>query len=160
MNKQKNVFISHHSKDDKHIQKLKDRLSAKGYTLKNSSIDSTKPNRLKNEEAIRRLLRLRIHWAGTFICLIGPETHTRQWVDWEIKKAHEKGKNIIGVFVHGVKENSKVPENLKRYGHGLTTINSDKIIDALEGKNIGWCNHQDKPYIPNPSKQLNRVLCQ
>jgi len=158
MNKHKNVFISHHSKDDDHIQQMKDLLYSKGYTIKNSSVDSTKPNRLTSEAAIKRLLKLRIHWAGTFICLIGPETHSRKWVDWEIKKAHQKGKRIIGVFVHGAKEDSRIPESLKKYGHGLTGMNSGKIIDALEGKDIGWCDHNDHNYVP--SWNLDRIKCQ
>ena len=44
MEKKKNVFISHFGKDDAHIGKLKDLLAKKGYTLRNSSIDSSKPN--------------------------------------------------------------------------------------------------------------------
>src|ERR1035437_5097644 len=98
MDKSKNVFISHYHKDDENIGKLKVLLSGKGYTIKNSSIDSTKPNQANNEEYIRRLIRMRINWAGTFICLIGPNTHTRPWVDWEIKQANKKGKRIVGVF--------------------------------------------------------------
>ena len=55
--KEKNVFISHYGKDDEHIGKLKDLLGKKGYTLKNSSIDSTKPNEASNPEYIKSLLR-------------------------------------------------------------------------------------------------------
>ena len=139
MGKEKNVFISHYNKDDEHIKNLKTLLEKQGYTLKNASIDSTKPNRVINEEAIKRLLRLRIQWAGTFICLVGVDTHTRPWVDWELHQAHLKGKRIIGIYVHG-EANCEVPKNLNKYGHALTGWNSEKIIDALEGKEIGWCN--------------------
>ena len=147
MNKSKNVFISHYGKDDQHIGKLRVLLEKKGYTLRNSSVDSSKPNRAKNPEYIRRLLRLRIHWAGTFICLIGSKTATRDWVDWEIRQAAQKGKRIIGVFAHGAK-NSDIPEALDELGDGLTGWNSDKIIDALEGKDIGWCTPEGNPRIP------------
>ena len=44
MEKTKNVFISHYSKDEKNIDKLKNLLSKKGYTIKNSSVDSSRPN--------------------------------------------------------------------------------------------------------------------
>ncbi|MGD8782638.1 MAG: hypothetical protein PVH88_27245 [Ignavibacteria bacterium] len=57
MEKTKNVFISHHSKDEENIAKLKSLLEKKGYHIKNSSIDSSKPNFAKNEEYVRRLLR-------------------------------------------------------------------------------------------------------
>ncbi|MHA4810207.1 TIR domain-containing protein [Flavitalea flava] len=137
MGKEKNVFISHYNKDDEHIQNLKDLLAKKGYTLKNGSIDSTKPNRVVSAEAIKRLLRLRINWAGTFICLIGKDTHTRPWVNWEIEQAKIKGKFIIGVKVFG-EGDATVPESFEKYGDCLTGWNSDKIIDALEGNDIGW----------------------
>ena len=139
MDKTKNVFISHHHADDEHVQKLKELLSKKGYTLKNSSIDSTKPNRLVSDEAIRRLLRMRIQWAGTFICLIGHETHTRDWVDWEINQAYKKGKKIVGVFLNGAGE-ADLPEEFKLHGDTLVGWTSEKIIDALEGEPAGWEN--------------------
>lgn len=132
--KEKNVFISHYGKDDEHIGKLKDLLSKKGYTIKNSSIDSTKPNRATNPEYIRRLLRLRIHWAGTFICLIGDKTHTREWVNWEIEQAAMKGKRIVGVYINGASE-AEVPESFNLYGNALVGWTGDKIIEAIEGKN-------------------------
>jgi hypothetical protein len=137
MGKEKNVFISHYNQDDEHIQNLKDLLAKRGYTIKNSSIDSTKPNRVINEEAIKRLLRLRINWAGTFICLIGKDTHTRPWVNWEIEQAKEKGKFILGVKIFG-EGDATLPENFEKYGDCLTGWNSDKIIGALEGEDIGW----------------------
>jgi hypothetical protein len=139
MDKTKNVFISHYHADDEHVQNLKGLLADKGYILKNSSIDSTKPNRVINDEAIRRLLRLRISWAGVFICLIGQRTHTRDWVDWEIEEASKKGKRIVGVYINGASD-ADVPENFKLYGDALVGWTGDKIIDAIEGKINNWEN--------------------
>jgi len=158
INKSKNVFISHYGKDDEYVQKLKARLVAKGYNIKNSSIDSTKSNNATNPDYIRRLLRLRIHWAGTFICLIGPRTHTRQWVNWEIKKAQEKGKKIVGVFTPDAPMDCRIPSNLQsKFGHNLTRWrNLDSITKALEGEDIGWCGTMRRP---NPVK-VHRVKCQ
>jgi hypothetical protein len=137
MDKTKNVFISHYNKDEENIAKLKTLLSEKGYFLKNSSIDSTKPNRATNPEYIKRLLRLRIHWAGTFICLIGPNTHKREWVDWEIEQANKKGKRIIGIFINGASA-SDVPANFEKFGNALVSWRSDKIISAITGTINKW----------------------
>ena len=64
----KNVFISHYGQDEEHIVKLKKLLAKKDYQLRNSSIDSTKPNDAKNEEYIKyQLLKPGIKWAGTTI---------------------------------------------------------------------------------------------
>ena len=137
MSKEKNVFISHHSEDEENIGKMKDLLSPHGYELKNSSIDSTKPNEANNPDYIKRLLRERINWAGTFVCLIGPDTHTREWVNWEIDEAHRLGKRIVGIFINGGRD-SDVPESLERYGDSLEGWTSEKIIDAIEGKTSNW----------------------
>lgn len=131
--KSKNVFISHHGKDEDHIGKLKALLESKGYQLKNSSIDGTKPNNAKNEEYVKSLLRPRIEWAGTVICLIGNETATREFVDWEVQHAAKEGKNIVGVFLHGA-SNSDIPESVDLYANSIVCWNSDKIINAIEGK--------------------------
>lgn len=139
MDKTRNVFLSHYHKDEANIQKLKDLLAPKGYIIKNSSVESSKPNKLKNTAAIKRLLRMRIHWAGTFICLIGPETHTRKWVDWEIEQANKKGKRIVGLYIRGANK-SDVPMSFEKYGDSLIGWNTDKIIGAIEGKINNWEN--------------------
>lgn len=139
MDKTKNVFISHFHADGEHVHKLKELLCDKGYQLKNSSVDSTRPNWATNDEYIRRLLRLRIQWSGTVVVLIGPHTHTRDWVDWEIEQAHKKGKKIIGVYINGARD-CDVPQNFKLYGDALVGWTGDKIIDAIEGRLSNWEN--------------------
>lgn len=150
MDKTKNVFISHHSKDEENIGKLKSLLSKQGYQIKNSSIDSSKPNKAKSENYIRRLLRMRIHWAGTFICLIGSNTHNRDWVNWEIEQAHKKNKKIVGIYIRG-ETGADIPENLNKYGDSLVTWQTDKIVDAIEGNLKGeenWCDTDGNPREP------------
>ncbi|MET0106058.1 MAG: TIR domain-containing protein [Sedimenticola sp.] len=135
--KQKNVFISHYGKDDEHVGGLKDLLAQKGYTLKNSSIDSTKPNQANNEDYIRQLLRSRIDWAGTTIVLIGPQTHTREWVDWEIEQSEKAGNRIVGVYIEGATD-ADVPESFEKFGDALVGWQSDRVIDAIEGTCNNW----------------------
>ena len=152
MGKTKNVFISHYSKDEENIERLKSLLAEKGYQIKNSSVDSSKPNFANNPEYVKRLLRMRIHWAGTFICLIGPETHTRRWVDWEIDQANKKGKRIIGVYINGAAE-SNVPPNFQKYGDALVGWTTDNIIGAINGEINNFENpdgtERQPYYIPN-----------
>lgn len=131
MSKYFNVFISHYHKDEENIKKMKELLGTT-YQFKNSSVTSEKFNRAQNPEYIKRLLRLRINWAGQFICLIGPETHNSEWVNYEIEQAHKKGKNIIGVFVRGASD-VNIPEALNDYANAIVGWQSEKIIDALKG---------------------------
>ncbi|MCH8498601.1 MAG: TIR domain-containing protein [Marinobacter sp.] len=100
----KNVFLSHHHKDDASVDGLTSMVSGKGYQLRNSSI-RVKPENQKridkkqiSDKTIARLLRMKMRWASQVIVIIGKETHQRDWVNWEIKAAHQLGKPIIGVY--------------------------------------------------------------
>jgi hypothetical protein len=132
VNRNKNVFISHYNKDDEHITRLKDLLKKKGYNIKNSSIDSTKPNQASNDDYIKSLLRSRIQWAGTTIVLIGADTHKREYVNWEIEQSNKMGNNIVGVYIQK-EAGAELPKNFEKYGNDLVGWNSDNIIKAIEG---------------------------
>lgn len=138
MANRRHVFISHHHADDEHVTRLTDSLSRKGYEIRNSSIRAKPANKerlakgLVSDNAIKRLLRMKMSWASTVIVLIGKETHARPWVNWEIKKAHELGKRIVGVFTRGGTE-ADIPPAFEDYGSALVNWNPDTIIDAVEG---------------------------
>jgi len=136
--KRLHVFISHYHKDDTDIDKLTSLLKARGYDVRNSSIRANPDNQerlrkgLVKEETIRRLLRMKISWAGKVIVLIGKDTHTRPWVNWEIEQAYRQNKDIVGIFVQGGTD-ADVPAALKKYGCERVAWNPDSIVAALEG---------------------------
>jgi len=51
----------------------------------------------ENAGPIRRVISQRISNCGRLLCIVGEETHTSEWVTWEIEKAVELGKSIIAV---------------------------------------------------------------
>ena len=136
--KRRHVFISHHHNDDAEVNNLTDLLSRKGYDIRNSSIRAKPANQrrlelgLVKDETIRRLLRMKISWAGVIVVLIGKETHSRPWVNWEIEQANEQGKRIVGVYVRGGTE-ADVPPAMEDYADDIVNWNSDSIISAIDG---------------------------
>jgi hypothetical protein len=139
MSEQHNIFISHYGRDDEHVQSLKTRLKEQGYDVRNFSVDSTnhKDGRKPSDPVVQRLLRMRISWSSSLICLIGDRTHTREWVDFEIEEAHKQGKRIIGVYAHGSMETAQLPESVKRYASNIIGWNSiEKLGELIEGKNF------------------------
>lgn len=160
MGEKYNVFISHHGKDDDKCQKLKQRLIAKGYHIRNYSVDSTKHHDRKrpSDAVIQRYLRRQISWAGTFICLIGKETHSREWVNYEIRKAYLQGKKIVGIYSHGNKDLVELPEAFKKYGGPLIGWNSlDKLGAIMQDKEFPVENPDGKPR--SPIYKLPKIKC-
>jgi len=160
MDKSHNIFISHYGKDDDHVQSLKERLKEQEYLVRNFSVDSTnhKDGRKPSKEVIERLLRMRISWSSTLICLIGPETHTRWWVNHEIKQAYLLGKRIVGVYLYGCKDDVELPEEFKKYGGTPLGWNSlDKLGDAIDGKSMPAENPDSTPR--EPIYTVARVKC-
>jgi hypothetical protein len=157
---QHNIFISHYGKDDDHLQSLKNRLKSKGFNVRNFSVDSTnhKDGRKPSDAVIERLLRMRINWSSTFICLIGPRTHTREWVNDEIKWAHEQGKKIIGIYTHGNKDKATLPDAFKEIEANAIGWNSiDKLGEIISGENFPYENPDGS--IAMPLYPISRIKC-
>ncbi|VTZ23754.1 conserved hypothetical protein [Methylocella tundrae] len=161
MSKRKHVFISHHHADDDQVSKLTDLLGRKGYEIRNSSIRAKPANRARldrgeiKEATIKRLLRMKMSWASTVIVLIGKETHQRPWVDWEIRKANELGKRIVGVYTRGGTE-ADIPPTLEDYGDSIVNWNSASIIDAIEGTESPFENTDGTARAPINGAQTSR----
>ena len=137
-NNRRHIFISHHHVDDAEVNNLTALLSQNGHDIRNSSIRAKPANQrrldqgLVKEETIRRLLRMKISWAGTVVVLIGKKTHTRQWVNWEIEQANKQNKRIVGVYAHGGKD-AEIPTALEKYASSIVGWNTDSIIAAIDG---------------------------
>jgi hypothetical protein len=115
----RNVFISHVHEDDAGLAKLKGLLAGRGYSLRDSSINSDRPNNANSAAYIKsEILGPAIQWAGTFLVYITPRTRGSEWVDWEIEYAHRLGKRIVGVWANGQNE-CPIPEALEKYGDAL-----------------------------------------
>lgn len=128
----KNVFVSHYHLDEDNIKKMKD-LLGEDYLIRNYSVTSDKYNNASNEDYIKSLLRPLIESASEFICLIGPNTHNSEWVDWEIRTALRLNKHIIGVYIYGAKD-SDLPPALEEFADTIVGWRKDAIIDAINGK--------------------------
>lgn len=153
-NKRRHVFISHHHADDVEVDKLTRLLSEKGYDIRNSSIRAKPANQerldkgLVKEEVLRRLLRRKISWAGTVVVLIGKNTHSRPWVNWEIKEANKQGKRIVGVYKRGTTE-ADVPAPLEKYASStIVGWDSKSIITAIDGTENQFMNPDGSPRQP------------
>lgn len=134
----KDVFISHIHEDDEGLAKLKELVAKHGLQMRDSSITADKPNNAKDPDYIKReILTPHIKWAGTLAVYISEGTCESEWVEWEIEKAHELGKRIVGIWEYGAKD-CEIPEALEKYGDAMVGWNGESIIDAITGKSDAW----------------------
>jgi hypothetical protein len=58
----------------------------------------------KGNEAIKRMIDKGLEGTSVTVVLIGAETSDRDWVKYEIKKSHERGNGLLGVYIHNIKD--------------------------------------------------------
>lgn len=139
MTDKKNVFISHVHEDDELLPKLKELISRAGMEVRDGSISSDKPNQATSEEYIKHdILAPRIEWASTLVVLISHDTADSWWVNWEIKRAVELDKNVVGVFAQGATD-ADIPEELGKCGDAaIVGWQGERVVDAIDGKIREW----------------------
>lgn len=57
----------------------------------------------EGDAAIERWINEQLKSTSVTIVLIGAQTAERDWVDYEIRQSWERGNGIVGVRIHGVK---------------------------------------------------------
>lgn len=153
----KNVFVSHIHEDDEDLKRFKTLLADRGVAIRDSSINSLKPNNATDEDYIKsKILAPNIQWAGTFVVLISPGTCDSKWVDWEIEYAQSLGKRIVGVWAHGSKD-CDVPKALEDYSDSFVGWHGDSIKDAICLDAEKW---EDPDGAPLAKRPLKRIKCQ
>ena len=154
-NDTKNVFISHGHEDDAGLGKMKDLLSKHGMSIRDSSINSDKPNNASSPEYIKsQILAPQIQWAGTLLVYISPQTKNSDWVNWEIEYAHRLGKRIIGVWERGANE-CDIPEALDNYADAVVGWRGERIIEAINGIDT-WEKSDGTTFSP---RYISRFSC-
>lgn len=152
-----NIFIPHIHEDDAQIEAMKSLLDGRGFDVRDSSIDSSNPNRAKNIDYIRnRILAPAIDWASVVVVLVSPQTRNSEHVDWEIRYAQEHDKRIVGVYTRGSAE-SDIPRALAEYGKAVVGWNSDRIVGAICGDINDW---ETPDGGPMPERVIERIRCQ
>jgi len=73
----------------------------------------------------------RIRQSTIVVVAIGENTHRREAVDWEIRKAHELGKPVIGMRIHS-DENHKVPQAMVEHHDRIVSWNLNTVQSELD----------------------------
>ncbi len=58
------------------------------------------------DQAIQEWIDNQMYGKSVVIVLIGEKTAGRKWIKYEIKKAWEEGKGLLGIYIHNLKDSN------------------------------------------------------
>ena len=58
----------------------------------------------KTDAKIKEWIDSQMAKRSCLVVLIGATTSGRKWIEYEIQKAYELGKGIVGIYIHGLKD--------------------------------------------------------
>lgn len=93
----------------------------------------------KGDKAIQKLIDDGLAGTSVTCVLIGAETASRTWVDYEIKKSIERGNGLLGVYIDQIKDKDgktsmrgAVPKRLQEAGAPVYAWDRDKFGSWVE----------------------------
>ncbi|SRR6266487_2489627 len=58
----------------------------------------------QGRENIERWIKNQLEGTSVTVVLIGNQTSTREWVQYEIMESYKKGNGLLGIYIHNVKD--------------------------------------------------------
>ena len=105
----------------------------------------------KDDKSIRAWIDGQMAMRSCVVVLIGSTTSTRKWVKYEIEKAYELGKGIVGIYVHNLKDKDgkQVSKGANPFYHILTNRGErlSKYVSCFESK------YSSSEYVYNDIKE-------
>lgn len=97
------VFYSfHYGNDVMRVQQIRNIGVLEGNTP--VSVNEWETIKKSGEKAVEKWIDDNMYYKSCVIVLIGTETADRPWVKYEIKKAWDSGKGLLGIYIHNLKD--------------------------------------------------------
>ncbi len=122
----KRVFTSFHMDDEYAKQLFTHQAKSDRYELDFINYAVNEPF----DEKWKTQCKERIAMTSVVIVLIGPETYSREAVNWEINEAYSQGKKVIGVRIHRY-EKHRIPQQMIENKAKILNWDLDKISEEL-----------------------------
>ena len=98
------------------------------------------------EASIKKWIDDNLRYRSCVVVLVGEETANRKWVRYEIEKAWEVGKGLVGVYIHNLKD----PRTGKS-SKGKNPFEQFEFDDGTKLSSVVKC------YNPNPNDTYNEI---
>jgi hypothetical protein len=101
--------------------------------------------KLQGEAAIQRLIDGGMAGSSVAVALIGHETASRPWVRYELRKASDDGKGLLGIHIHNVRKPNGEPDS-----KGANPFTALGITDPAGGRvaTYDWVNNNGYGNFP------------
>lgn len=101
------VFYSfHYQRDVKRVQLIEQMGALEGQAILNHQ--DWEAVKSRGDKAIKDWIAEQMKWKSAVIVLIGKETASREWVQYEIRKAWDDKKPLLGIRIHGLSSMGEV----------------------------------------------------
>ncbi|HEY4534735.1 MAG TPA: TIR domain-containing protein [Enteractinococcus sp.] len=125
------VFYSFHYERDVHRVQLIENMGAlEGQAILNHQ----EWEKIKNagERAIQNWISDQMKWKSAVVVLIGNETASRDWVQYEIQKAWNERKPLLGIRIHGLSSMGDVDSPGNNPFTGVSGLSQVPVFDPTQ----------------------------
>lgn len=96
------------------------------------------------DDAIKKWIDQQLNMRSCTVVLIGQETASRPWIDYEIQKTWELGKGIVGICVHNLKDKDETQAPKGENPFAKFTVNGRPLTDVVKTYcNEEWADSKD-----------------
>lgn len=153
MGKRQVFYSFHFAKDSWRAAKIKNIGVIEGNTPVSSN--EWENVKRKGKDAIEKWINDAMNYRTCVVVLIGSETYSREWCNYEVQHAWKEGKGIVGIYIHGLEdaagnqsekgpnpfENFYIDKTINYIAQRKTPIDNNEI-------NLSHiCKAYDPPYI-------------
>lgn len=93
----RHIFLSFVEEDLDLVRLFRGQARNKNSALSFDDYSVKVPYNSTDASYIRLRITEKIRASSVLLCLVGRHTHSSNWVEWEIRKANDLGKTVIGV---------------------------------------------------------------
>ena len=123
----RNVFISFHIDDENAVNLLRHQSKDNEFGIHFRDYSVKEPF----DSAWKTRCKERISQTSATFVMIGPETHRREAVEWEIRESLRQGKKVIGVRIYKDK-NDPIPRGLRENNCRVVTWKLARMSKVLD----------------------------
>ena len=101
----------------------------------------------KGDDNIKKWINDNMNYRSCVIVMVGEETANRKWVKYEIEKAWNDGKGVLGIYIHNLKDpvTGKCSQGKNHFSSFTIKKDNKSLADIV------------KCYNPNPNDAYNYI---